>query len=61
MGDFILNAACVPRRGIDSAGENLCHFSWVEFSNNKLVHVSHRWFRNDASIAYKEVLLNQEN
>ena len=60
-GTSYLNAACVPRRGIDSAGENLCHFSWVEFSKGKLVHASHRWFRNDASIAYKESLLNTKN
>ncbi|WP_332299721.1 TIGR04168 family protein [Prochlorococcus marinus] len=51
-----LNAACVPRRGNDENGVALCHLSWVEFSNNKLIEASHRWFRSDASLAYKEEL-----
>ena len=55
-GTCYLNAACVPRRGRDSHGEYLTHFSWVEFENDCLVHVSHRWFRNDASLAYEEKL-----
>ena len=58
-GTAYLNAACVPRRGIDSSGENLCHFSWVEFSSGKLTHVSHRWFRKNSSIAYQEILLDK--
>ena len=60
-GTAYLNAACVPRRGKDLTGEDLCHFSWVEFKNNQLSHVSHRWFRNDASLAYEEVLLSESS
>ena len=58
-GTAYLNAACVPRRGIDKSGDELCHFSWVEFSNNKLVHVSHRWYKRDSSIAFQETLLKR--
>ncbi len=60
-GTRYLNAACVPRRAIDDIGESLCHFSWVEFNNCQLEHVSHRWYRSDASIAYKEVLFDNSN
>lgn len=58
-GTRYLNAACVPRRGIDSYGNDLCHFSWVEFSNGKLINASHRWYKKDGSIAYEEILLGQ--
>ncbi len=57
-GTAYLNAACVPRRGRDSSGEHLTHFSWVEFKDKELKHVSHRWFRSDASLAYEERLLD---
>ncbi|WP_342626385.1 MULTISPECIES: TIGR04168 family protein [unclassified Prochlorococcus] len=57
-GIAYLNAACVPRKGIDSNGTLLTHFSWVEFFNGKLMHASHRWYRDDFSLAYKEDLLN---
>ncbi len=53
-----LNAACVPRRIKDSNGESLSHFSWVEFNNCNLSHVSHRWHRSDGTLAYKENLFN---
>ena len=59
-GTSYLNAACVPRRGLDSTGQNLCHFSWVEFTKASLSHVSHRWFRKDASIAYEEILFPEQ-
>ncbi len=54
-----LNAACVPRRGIDALGDELCHFSWVEFSNRELIHASHRWYKNDSSIAFQETLFDK--
>ena len=56
-GISYLNTACVPRRGNDTNGKLLTHFSWVEFSGNRLVYASHRWFHLDASIAYEELLL----
>lgn len=58
LGTVYLNAACVPRRGLDSAGRSLCHWSWAEFVKGDLVHVSHRWFLPDASVAYAETLLD---
>ncbi len=58
-GTSYLNAACVPRKGKDVLGQSLCHFSWVEFQNNSLKRVSHRWYRNDATLAYEEKLLDQ--
>ena len=56
-----LNAACVPRRGTDSKGNFLCHFSWVEFVNGKLIYASHRWFNNDCLILYEDILLSNKN
>ncbi len=57
-GTAYLNAACVPRKGKSPIGEFLYHFSWVEFEDSKLRHVSHRWYRGDASLAYQEILLD---
>ncbi len=56
FGTAYLNAACVPRKGVDEVEGLLFHFSWVEFLDGKLDHVSHRWYRSDASIAYQETL-----
>ena len=57
-GTVFLNAACVPRRGLDADGRHLCHWSWVEFDGGKLVHVSHRWHLPDGTLAYAETLLD---
>ena len=43
---------------LDSEGRTLCHWSWVEFDQGELVHVSHRWFLPDGSVAYAETLLD---
>ena len=59
-GTSYLNAACVPRRGIDENGNELCHFSWVEFSKRKLIHASHRWYKKDSSVAYQETLFEDK-
>ena len=53
-----LNAASVPRKGVDVNEKLISHFSWVEFNDGMLTHVSHRWFCPDASIAYQEDLYN---
>ena len=58
FGTFYLNAACVPRRGKDNSGAILSHFSWVEFLNGKVNHISHRWYKQDLSIAYEEILFS---
>ncbi len=55
-GTAYLNTAAVPRSGYDSNGNLLTHFSWVEFKNGVLNDVSHRWYREDGSIAYNEQL-----
>ncbi len=58
-GTVYLNAACVPRRGMDSKGNQLTHLSWVEFIDGRLNYASHRWFNNDFSIAFEQILLNR--
>ena len=58
-GTVYLNTACVPRRFKASNGEMLTHLSWVEFANDQLAYVSHRWFRGDFSLASETVLLSQ--
>ena len=55
-GTCYLNSACVPRKGFDSKGQKLCHFSWVEFECSKLIHASHRWYLPDGKLVYKESL-----
>ena len=57
-GTVFLNAACVPRRGMDAEGRQLCHWSWVEFDQANLVHASHRWYLPDGQLAYAETLLD---
>ena len=57
-GTYYLNAASVPRRGMDDFGNEVCHFSWVEFSECQLVYVSHRWYDDDFSLVYEQQLLN---
>ncbi len=58
-GTVYLNAACVPRRVRDSQGKNITHLSWVEFVDGNLNSVSHRWYRDDASIASEQLLLRR--
>ena len=55
-GTFYLNTACVPRSGFDAKGRRLCHFSWIEFLDGRLILASHRWFRNDGSLSFEEIL-----
>ena len=43
-GTAYLNSAIVPRYKTNTKGEILVNFSWVEFEENKLKHVSHRWY-----------------
>ena len=56
FGIKYLNAASVPRRLEDNEGDQLCHFSWVEFKKKKLIFAAHRWFRSDATLAYEDIL-----
>ena len=56
-GIAYLNAAWVPRHGSDDKGRDLCHFSWAEFDQERLIHLSHRWFNQDGAICYQQSLL----
>lgn len=56
LGTAYLNAACVPRRGVDADGRSLTHWSWVEFSGCELCHASHRWYGDDGTLVFEETL-----
>ena len=43
-GTIYLNTAVVPRYKTDEDGKLLINFSWIEFKNKELRHVSHRWY-----------------
>ena len=52
-GTVYLNTAVVPRYKNDKEGKLLINFSWVEFEEKKLTHVSHRWYSEEGEI-YEE-------
>ena len=52
-GTAYLNTAVVPRYKRDETGKLLINFSWVVFEENKLKHVSHRWYSQSGEI-YEE-------
>ncbi len=47
------NTAVVPRYQTIEDGELLINFSWVEFEDKKLKHVSHRWYSESGKV-YEE-------
>jgi len=52
-----LNAACVPRHGVDQQGRALHHFSWVEFdAAGRVLEASHRWFGSSGELHYEQTL-----
>ena len=55
-GTAYLNAACVPRSGLDVQGRPLIHLSWAEFSGSSLTHLSHRWYTPDGGVRHQESL-----
>lgn len=55
-GMAMINAACVPRSGLDHQDQLLLHLSWAEFQNNRLTHLSHRWFSPDGQLRHQEQL-----
>jgi len=55
-GTAYLNAAIVPRYKNNEEGELLVNFSWVEFTDNKISHVSHRWYSELGKICEEEIL-----
>lgn len=63
-GTVFLNAACVPRHGLDGAGRDLRHFSWVELEadglgGGRVLRASHRWYGLSGELLYEE-LVHQE-
>ena len=56
-GTAYVNAACVPRLGVDQSGRSLMHLSWAEFVDARLTHLSHRWYSSDAALIHEEVCL----
>ena len=57
-GTFYLNAAIVPRYEKNEEGKMLINFSWVEFTDNKLSYISHRWYSIAGEIAKEEILFS---
>ena len=55
-----LNAACVPRSGMNEQGDVLLHLSWAEFNGRRLSHLSHRWYRPDGALVHQERLPEAE-
>ena len=55
-GTFYLNSAIVPRYKTNTKGELFVNFSWVEFEENKLKHISHRWYSEMGEIFEEEIL-----
>ena len=57
-GTFYLNAAIVPRYKKDAKGNTLINFSWVEFSDNKLIYIAQRWYSLYGQLVKEEILFN---
>jgi len=55
-GTLHLNAACVPRHGVDAEGTQLRHFSGVELRGSAPVRLSHRWYGLEGRLLYEETL-----
>ena len=57
-GTAYLNSAVVPRYKINKNGELFVNFSWVEFEEKKLIHVSHRWYSELGDICEEKILFD---
>ena len=55
-GTVYLNSAIVPRYKTNKKGELFVNFSWVEFAESKLTHISHRWYSELGEIFEEEIL-----
>jgi len=53
-GTAYLNAAVVPRYKTNEDGKLFINFSWVEFEEKKLKHVSHRWYSETGKLCEEE-------
>ena len=59
-GTAFVNAACVPRCGLDGKDQPVLHLSWAEFDGRRLTHVSHRWYTPEAVLVHQESLPLQD-
>ena len=55
-GTFYLNSAIVPRYKTNTKGELFVNFSWVEFIDNKISHISQRWYSESGKICEEDIL-----
>ena len=55
-GTAYLNSAVVPRYKYTQQGKSLSHFSWVEFEDGKLKHISQRWYYDDGKLKEQQIL-----
>ncbi len=60
-GTSYLNAAIVPRYDRDVNGRIAINFSWVEFRNKKLSHVSQRWYSSSGTLEKENILYEIKN
>ena len=59
QGTVYLNAACVPRHGVDAMGSAWRHFSWVEINHLGVVQLAaHRWYSLDGAVINEQRLLD---
>jgi uncharacterized protein (TIGR04168 family) len=57
QGTIYLNAASVPRHGVDGLERTLRHLSWVQLGpNGEVRRVAHRWYGLNAALLYEQVL-----
>ena len=55
-GTSYLNAAIVPRYTRDASSRIKINFSWVEFKDKKLSHVSQRWYSDNGQLEKENIL-----
>ena len=60
-GTAYLNSAIVPRYKKNIEGELLVNFSWVEFVDSEISHISHRWYSESGEISEEEILFRNED
>jgi uncharacterized protein (TIGR04168 family) len=58
-GTLHLNAACVPRIGVDGLGRSLRHLSWITWRGEGPVHLAHRWYGEQGELLYEETLWSE--
>ena len=59
QGTLYLNAACVPRHGVDQHGRRLRHLSWIHWRGDRPLALSHRWYGDDGSLLYEQSLWSE--